>query len=188
MFVIWSLYFSSDQVERITRKTHIHICNSCEELMYSTHKSSRYTLTGSTRYWLCKCCCQWKQPVTNRGQGHCVKSWGHVSFELFMDKMPKTAKHFELWAPEKKHFVIRVPASTKLFQDLSAKVVTSWAVMASHFLGRHLKIRAAHKVHRSWRLVLVFYLHGQTWVVGWQLWGLWECKRSVSTVESQGVH
>ena len=60
-------------------------------------------------------------------------SLGCVSTELITDKVPKTTENFLLWALRRNDLVIKVPAFTRLFWDLSARVMTSHAMMA---LGR----------------------------------------------------
>nr|XP_045241183.1 peptidyl-prolyl cis-trans isomerase A-like [Macaca fascicularis] len=64
---------------------------------------------------------------------------GCVSFELFADKIPKTAENF--CALERKDLVIRAPAFTELFQGLCVSVASSYAIMAlvaNPSVGRNL--------------------------------------------------
>ena len=69
---------------------------------------------------------------------------GHVSFDLFEDKVPQTAENFRALSTGEKGFGYRVPAFTGSSRDLCAKVVTSHAIMipeASPSTGRSLMMR-----------------------------------------------
>ena len=55
---------------------------------------------------------------------------GHIAFELFVDKVPKTAENFCALSTEEKGFGFKVPSFTELSQDLCARVVTSHTTKA----------------------------------------------------------
>ncbi|VCX37686.1 unnamed protein product [Gulo gulo] len=66
-------------------------------------------------------------------------------------------KTFLLLALGRKDLTINVPDFTGLFWDLSARVVTSHALMVlarSPSVGRNLMMRISPKAYRSWHLVI----------------------------------
>ena len=69
---------------------------------------------------------------------------GHVSFELFADRVPTTFENFCALSTGDGEFGLKSPAFTGLFWDLGARVVTSHTTMAlaaSPSIGRNVTMR-----------------------------------------------
>lgn len=74
------------------------------------------------------------------------KPWGCISFELFADRVPRTAENLDTVVAGEKGFGYGASAFTELFQDLCPHVVTSHVIMvlvASPPTGRNTLLRTS---------------------------------------------
>ena len=145
------------------------------------------------------CCLDMVNPTVSFDSAVDGEPLGCISFELFADKVPKTAENFHAQGTGEKGFGYKVSCFHRIIPGFMCQ--TSHAIMvlvASPSMARDFMMRISSWKHTGPGTLSmvnagpntngsVFHLHCQDWVVGWQVCSLWQGERGHEYCGSHGV-